>query len=100
MPLSRTRSTDRNAIFIGGTVGNDTISVKPGSTKGTLQIDVTEANLDKYRYSGATGLANIARLIVFGGDGNDILQIASNVTLPSVLDGGAWQRWTRRRRRQ
>ncbi|MFO0911592.1 MAG: MBG domain-containing protein [Pirellulales bacterium] len=79
----------RNAIFIGGTVGNDTISVKPGSTKGTLQIDVTEANLDKYRYSGATGLANIARLIVFGGDGNDILQIASNVTLPSVLDGGA-----------
>jgi Ca2+-binding RTX toxin-like protein len=76
-----------NDLVVGGTPGDDVISItsQPGSQLG---VSIRETNGDLFQLQGSCS-AGVARVIVFGGPGNDNVSVASNVTLPALLFGGS-----------
>ena len=68
-------------LAVGGTAGNDTIVLNPGGGKGGIKVLINGKSQGSF--SGAE------RIAVFGGDGNDNLQIAGAIRIPAWLDGGA-----------
>jgi PKD domain/RTX calcium-binding nonapeptide repeat (4 copies) len=77
----------KTALVIGGTASADTIVVQPVSMDGKYSVTVNGSTPSAtYRPTG--------HIIIYGGDGNDNLQLASNssfgmVTIPGLLFGGA-----------
>jgi hypothetical protein len=80
----------KTALYVGGTSGNDTITVSPSTTAGTYTVVVNGVTQGtSYRPTG--------HIIVYGGDGNDSITLAKGgdkaaatpVTLPAMLFGGA-----------
>ncbi len=67
------------ALLITGTSGNDLIVVEPGTASSTLKVTVNGASQTVARSSG--------RIIVFGGDGEDNIQIAGTVSNAAWLYG-------------
>ena len=63
------------AFFLGGTTGNDTIRVTP---KG-FTVNGTPTAIPP----------EVGRLVVFGSDGNDVIDANGTFDLPVILDGGA-----------
>jgi CSLREA domain-containing protein len=75
-------STSPTALVVGGTTGNDVILFQPG--QGFLNTVTLSFNGVKQG-----NFAGLTRLIAYGGAGNDIIQVAGAITLPTLLDGGA-----------
>ncbi len=69
----------KTALFVGGTSGDDLILVTTGSHS-TIQVQVNSTTL--------TGFTPTGRIVVYGGDGNDNIQVASNISLNTELYGG------------
>jgi Ca2+-binding RTX toxin-like protein len=67
------------ALFVGGTPGNDNITINPGSNPGDQAI----VNCSVY-----SNLVFTGRIVVYGGDGNDTIQVAGGLTNPTELYGG------------
>jgi Ca2+-binding RTX toxin-like protein len=63
------------AFFLGGTGGTDNILINP---RGVTVNGVTTALPP-----------GVARLVLFGQDGDDVIQVNGSVLLPVILDGGA-----------
>jgi hypothetical protein len=74
------------ALFVGGTTGNDTITVVPGAS-GTVQVTVTETSPTSFSYNSTFNITTADRIFVFGGTGDDTIKIGA-LTLPVVLNGG------------
>jgi uncharacterized delta-60 repeat protein len=66
------------ALFVGGTPGDDNIVINPGTN--VMQAIV---NCVAYQNLNPTG-----RIVVFGGDGNDMIQVAGGITSTTELYGG------------
>jgi uncharacterized delta-60 repeat protein len=69
----------KTALFVGGTSGGDLILVTTGSHS-TVQVQLNSTTL--------TGFTPTGRIVVYGGDGDDTIEVASNITLPTELYGG------------
>lgn len=68
-------------LAVGGTAKNDTIVLNPGGGKsGGIKVMIGGKSLGNFTGAG--------RIEVFGGDGNDNLQIAGAIRVPAWLDGG------------
>jgi hypothetical protein len=74
------------ALFVGGTTGNDSITIVPGSL-GKVQVTVTETSPTSFSYKSAFNISTADRVLAFGGTGNDTIKIGT-LTLPVVLNGG------------
>ncbi|HTQ39322.1 MAG TPA: Ig-like domain repeat protein [Pirellulales bacterium] len=70
-------------LYVGGTTGNDQISVVPASGN-KLSVMINRQSQGSFAASA---------IYVFGGAGNDNIQISPNIRLPAVLDGGAGNDW-------
>jgi hypothetical protein len=75
------------ALFVGGTSGNDLITLAPGSAASTVKVTVTESSPVTYNYSATFSVATADRIFVFDGTGNDTIKIGA-VTLPVAIKGG------------
>ncbi|MGA2499565.1 MAG: PKD domain-containing protein, partial [Tepidisphaeraceae bacterium] len=70
----------RQALFVGGTAGNDTITISP-ATGG--QVQVTIAGTIQHSPFSPTG-----RIVVYGGAGNDTITVNSAITQVCEIHGG------------
>jgi glucose/arabinose dehydrogenase len=74
----------QKALFVGGTAGNDVIFVTAGPGLSGLGVQlITPTSAIRQAVGGP-----FRRLVVYGGDGNDLIEVAANVTVPSFLFGG------------
>jgi Ca2+-binding RTX toxin-like protein len=99
----------KTALFVGGTTGADTITVKPADANGTLDVKIGTTDLGNYKPTGhlivygqagddtiklQTATVNgktvyvTAPAFLFGDDGNDTLNTQGS-TANNVLEGGA-----------
>jgi phospholipase C len=75
-------------LAVGGTLGNDTITISPSDTKGNLKVVVNGATVGKFNPTG--------RLLVYSQAGDDSIKVASTtisgtpayVTVPAFLFAG------------
>jgi uncharacterized delta-60 repeat protein len=72
----------KTALYIGGTAGNDNIVVNPGGGSGAgAQVIVNGVTLGVFNLTG--------HIIVYGGAGDDTIQLSGSLPYPSELFGGA-----------
>ncbi|HUG91797.1 MAG TPA: hypothetical protein VML55_13245, partial [Planctomycetaceae bacterium] len=69
-------------LVVGGTTGNDVITFGPGDNAGDIEVIVNGSSLGVYQPTG--------RLVAFGQDGNDVIEVSGSIGLPAWLygDGG------------
>jgi hypothetical protein len=66
------------ALLVGGTGGGDTISV---TSAGGGQVNLT-------RNGANSGPYNVTRIIIYGGNSNDVISVAPAVSVPAWIFGG------------
>jgi Ca2+-binding RTX toxin-like protein len=74
----------QTALFVGGTAGNDVILVTAGASPTSVGVLVVTPTSSVRQVVGGP----FRRLVVYGGDGNDLISVAANVTVPAILFGG------------
>jgi Ca2+-binding RTX toxin-like protein len=67
-------------LVVGGTTGDDVISMSPGTGGGSLQVSANGVAQGSFVTAG--------RVVVYGQDGNDTIQVAGSVTNAAWLYGG------------
>jgi CSLREA domain-containing protein len=80
--------SSKTALFVGGTTGADTITIKPADASGTLDVKIGATDLGHFKPSG--------HLIVYGQAGDDTIKLQTAtvsgktvyVTAPAFLFGG------------
>ena len=76
-----------NALFVGGTLGDDTIVIQAGTT--AASISVTINGIARGQFLVANGGVLIGRIIVYGNAGNDTITVNANVgAIATVIYGG------------
>jgi Ca2+-binding RTX toxin-like protein len=73
-------SPGQQALYVGGTTGNDTIVLSPADG-GQVQVQINGSTIGTF--------APTSRLVVYAQAGNDDVQVAGGITLPAWLYGGA-----------
>ena len=71
---------DQTALAVGGTSGDDTIIFNPGSNPGKIQVIINGISQGTWSPTG--------HLIAYGQGGDDKIQVAGSLTLPTFLFGG------------
>jgi Ca2+-binding RTX toxin-like protein len=70
----------KTALVVGSTTGNDTIVFNPGGGSGTVQVLINGVSQGTYSPTG--------HLIAYSQVGDDTIQVAGCITLPTLLFGG------------
>ena len=70
----------KTALVVGGTLGDDQIVINPGGGRDGLKVIINGVSQDAPTPTG--------RVIVLGQAGNDNIQVAGGVKLPTLLVGG------------
>jgi Ca2+-binding RTX toxin-like protein len=68
-------------LAVGGTLGDDDIRLNPSDILGQTQVELAGLSVGSHDHA--------ARLLVFGQDGDDDIQVAGSMNLSAWLDGGA-----------
>lgn len=68
------------ALVVGGTVGSDVLSFRPGQQTGSVQVRLNGAVLGEFAPTG--------HIIAYGQSGNDAIAVSGGVTLPAILHAG------------
>jgi Ca2+-binding RTX toxin-like protein len=68
-----------DTLVIGGTDANDIILVHPGGGRDGIKVHLNGA---------VQTFTDVERVVVFGQDGNDLIQVTESVTVPTELYGG------------
>jgi hypothetical protein len=71
----------KTALAVGGSLANDQIMFRPGSHAGEIEVSLGGVSQGAFAPTG--------RLIVYGQDGDDDIQIAASITIPIWVFGGA-----------
>jgi uncharacterized repeat protein (TIGR01451 family) len=92
----------QTVLAVGGTPGDDIIQIERENCGRLIGVDVRSGRGDGdddwddhdddghgFRFEGDFQAAGISRLMVFGGPGNDRIQVDDDLTLPALLFGGA-----------
>jgi PhoPQ-activated pathogenicity-related protein len=77
----------QTAIDIGGTPGDDIITIGATTKKGFIQVDVLETGPVSYHFSGTFSISTVDRIFVLGGSGNDSIRVGG-ISLPVIMYGG------------
>jgi Ca2+-binding RTX toxin-like protein len=75
------------ALYVGGTPGNDIITVTQNYQAGLLDVRVVETGGVRFTYQGSFA-DTVGHLVVFGGRGNDRITLEPSVRVPALLFGG------------
>jgi Ca2+-binding RTX toxin-like protein len=75
--------TQQQALYIWGTAANDTITINPGNSSGS--VSVTMNRVSKGTFGSST--QPISRIIAHGNAGNDAITVSASVTTPAWLYG-------------
>ncbi|MGA2258200.1 MAG: hypothetical protein ABSG53_26330, partial [Thermoguttaceae bacterium] len=75
-PLNPTKTV----LYVGGTAGNDTISINPAASGGSVTVTINGKTSSPYNVTG--------RIEVHGWEGNDVITVSPKITLPAYLFGG------------
>jgi hypothetical protein len=82
------QNSAKTALYIGGTTGNDVITVQPANTSGFYAVNVNGTT----SFDLAASWRPTGHIVVYGVAGNDIITLASNsfgpVAVPALLFGG------------
>jgi hypothetical protein len=81
-----------NSLAVGGTLGNDTITLTPADTTGDIAVNLNGTT----SFNGVTTFTPTDHILVYGQSGNDTIQLASNkiagttyyITVPAFIYGG------------
>jgi hypothetical protein len=68
-----------DTLVIGGTTGADTIQVNPGSGSAPIQVSLNGV---------VESFTGVGRIVIYGQDGDDNIQVVGGITLPTELHGG------------
>jgi Big-like domain-containing protein len=79
------RNPARKDLMIGGTDGNDLITVTGGPL---LTVEVRQKSGGTFHLLASYSPSTVAQVILYGGAGNDVLKI-NGATPPAILFGGA-----------
>jgi Ca2+-binding RTX toxin-like protein len=83
-PLQPTQAN----LVVGGTAGADFIHV--GAERGGRQLDVQVTQVGgSFHFTDSVPTAQVSRLVIFSGPGNDVILVDDAVILPALLFGGA-----------
>jgi hypothetical protein len=74
-------------LVVGGTASADWIAVKKAGA-GKVVIVVDQLAGGNFKFTGTFPVAGLARLVVYGGPGDNIITVDDAVNLPAVLLGG------------
>jgi RTX calcium-binding nonapeptide repeat (4 copies) len=75
-----------NALVVNGTANDDTIMISKGPGANKVTATITSSGLSvKQTFSTSA----FDRIIVYGGEGNDHIQVGNEVVAPAILLGGA-----------
>jgi Ca2+-binding RTX toxin-like protein len=74
-PLDPTKTS----LFVGGTTGTDVVTILP-ATKGRVTVIHSGGSVDVFAPTGS--------IVVFGGNGNDVISVSPAIRLPAFLFGG------------
>ena len=72
-------------LAVGGSLGNDDITISPGGSNGQLAVTLNGSSLGSFAAPGGT---SFSRVSVFAQAGDDDIQVAGGITLPAWLYGG------------
>jgi len=67
-------------LYVGGSDGNDTIAINAGGGSGSVAVAINGLNQGTF--------SALSRVVVYGGAGNDVISVQSNVLLDAWLFGG------------
>jgi uncharacterized delta-60 repeat protein len=70
----------KSALAVGGSLGNDKILIRPGTNAGDVVVTLNGDVLGTFHPTG--------RIMVYAQAGDDDIQLAGAITLPTLLDGG------------
>jgi hypothetical protein len=81
-----------NSLAVGGTLGNDTISLTPADTTGDITVNLNGTTT----FNGVTTFTPTDHILVYGQSGNDTIQLVSSkiagttyyITVPAFIYGG------------
>src|SRR5439155_14471136 len=68
------------ALYVGGTTADDSVVLSPSGNTGAVQVSINGVSQGAF--------AAQSRLVVYGQDGNDDIQVAGSVSQPAWLYGG------------
>ena len=71
----------KTALYVGGTTGDDQITVVQNGTTGNYEVRINGVSKGTFAPTG--------RIIIFGQAGNDDINVPNSVTLPVEMFGGA-----------
>jgi Ca2+-binding RTX toxin-like protein len=72
----------KTLLAVGGTTGNDVITVSPGVEAGEIAVTLNGVSV-------GSAFAPSDRIVAFGQAGNDNIHVAGSILLPAWLHGGA-----------
>jgi hypothetical protein len=82
------QNASKTALYVGGTTGNDTITVQLANASGYYAVNVNGTT----SFNGASSWKPTGHILVYGVQGNDTITLKSNsfgsVALPALLFGG------------
>jgi hypothetical protein len=81
-----------NSLAVGGTLGNDTITLTPADTAGDITVNLNGTT----SFNGVTTFKPTDHILVYGQSGNDTIQLVSKkiagttyyITVPAIIYGG------------
>ena len=80
-------SPGKSILMIGGTTNRDEIDIKRGTSTGTVRATIDDGDHSTTDFNQT--YANISRVEVYGGWGDDDITVDSNIgTVPVLLEGG------------
>jgi hypothetical protein len=78
----------KKALFVGGTGGDDLIEIEGERCGRQIEVEVDEFFPQWFDFEATYSSAGLSRIVVYGGGGIDLVEVARSVSLPVlVLDG-------------
>jgi hypothetical protein len=76
----------RQALFVGGTKGYDHIEIESERHGQLIEVEIHGAN--HFRFDQFFKAADVSRIVVFGGPGDNVITVSDGIKLPALLFGG------------
>jgi len=76
----------KQALFVGGTKGYDHIEIESQKHGQLVEVEIRGAG--HFRFDQTFKAAGITRVVVYGGPGDNVIEVSDAVKLPAILFGG------------
>jgi hypothetical protein len=76
----------KQALFVGGTKGSDHIEIESQMHGRLVEVEIHGAN--HFRFDQVFQSANVARIVIYGGPDDNVIEVSDDVKLPTIVFGG------------